>query len=123
MKVIERFRKFFTDLFRLNEQTPLIIASVLIISSFDLIKWVTAGQGATYQIPLFQAILIAALVVMSGMVFARWVIKWQWKSINTYLESDFAKEFWESKNSIYISIGFTIFLIWCYVTVVAALLK
>jgi hypothetical protein len=123
MRVYERIKKFFSDLFRANEQFPLIIASVLIISSFDLIKWVTAGQGATYQIPLFQAILIAALVVMSGMVFARWVIKWQWKSINTYLESGFAKEFWESKNSIYISIGFTVFLIWCYISVVTALLR
>ena len=122
---MKRLKKFFSDLFRANEQVPLIICALLILFSYDIIGWFTGGQGATYTIPLVQAVLIAALIVLSALVFARWVIKWQWKSVDKYLNCEFEKDIDKTSSNIFmiISIGFTLFIVFVYCQVVAALIS
>ena len=121
--MIRRIKKFFTDLFRANEQVPIIVASILMVLSFDIIKWATSGEGATYEIPVAQAILIGVLVVLSGVVFARWVIKWQWKSLDEPLKNGFDPKDFIPGGPVSLGLLFTCFLIWAFVYTVAALLS
>lgn len=120
-----RFKKFFVDLFRANEQVPLVICALLIMFSYDVIGWFTGGQGATYTIPLVQAVLISALIVLSALVFARWVIKWQWKALDKYLNCEFDKEIDKANSTVFmcIAIGFTLFIVFVYCEVMTALIS